>query len=159
MHFLIPVTYFISLPLTSPLVTISWFSIGKSLSLGLSLVFSPFAHLFCFLNSTWVKLYGYLSFSDLFYLALYSLDPSTSLQMARFHSLFYNFFKVYLFWERHRASRGGGRENHKQGLHCQHRAQCGARTHQIMRSWFELKLRVVYIATQVPHISFFLKAE
>ena len=42
------------------------------------------------------------------------------------------FFKVYLFFfERNRVSGGEGeregeRENPKQALHCQHRAQCGA---------------------------------
>ena len=42
---------------------------------------------------------------------------------------------IYLFSERQRASMNGGGaeregENLKQALHCQHRAQCGAQSHE-----------------------------
>ena len=53
--------------------------------------FPPFVHLYCFLNyHVPVKSYGiYFFLADLFYLALYTLDPSMLLKMAIFHSFFY----------------------------------------------------------------------
>ena len=66
----------------SPLVTISLFSIIKSLFDG----WSPFFPFVCFLNSTYEWNYMVFLFL-LFPLALYSLAPSMSLQIARFHCL------------------------------------------------------------------------
>ena len=77
------------------------------------------------------------------------------------------FFKfIYLFWERERETvqvgegqrRERGRENPKQTLCCQRRAQCRVQTHETVRSWHELKPRVWHLtnwATQVP-LKYFL---
>ena len=73
---------------------------------------------------------------------------------------FFYFFEVYLFiFERDKDSmsregqREKERENPKQSLHGQHGAQRGARTHEITRSWPELKSRIGRLtdwATQMP---------
>ena len=76
---------------TSSLVTISLFSIVKSLCLGLppSLSLSPLLFLLFLKFHIWVKSYGIcLSFTDLFHIAQYSLALSTLSQMARFHSFY-----------------------------------------------------------------------
>ena len=85
----IPITYFPRPLTTSPLFTISLFSIVKSLSLGLPLsLFFSFACLFCFLNSIREWDHMVLSFSDLFHFASYSLALSMLLLMARFCSFY-----------------------------------------------------------------------
>ena len=69
---LILIIYLTHPPTTAFLVTISWFSIVKSLFLGLSLFLSSpiFIFLFCFVNYTWMKSHGISpSLTDLFCLA------------------------------------------------------------------------------------------
>ena len=84
MHSLIPITYFTH-PHTHLPSGNYQFSRVKSLFLGLLCSF--FSLLVLFLKfHIWVKSYGIcLSLTGLFHLVLYCLDPSMSLQMAKFH--------------------------------------------------------------------------
>ena len=86
--FLNPITYLTQPPTLLSSGTIHLFSIIKNLFLdfflSLSLIF-PSACLFCFLNSTYQCNHMVFVFFCLFWLALYSLAPSMSSQMAIFH--------------------------------------------------------------------------
>ena len=66
---------------------------------------------------------------------------------------------IYLFWEGWEGQREREREDPKQSPHCQRRAQCRARSHDLtnqVRSWPEPKSRVgclTHSVTQVPRDS------
>ena len=76
-------------PTSLPPSTLSWYSFVKSVLWFTSLSFSPPSHMFiCFVSYIphINKIVWYLSFSDVFSLASYTLAISMFLQMARFHS-------------------------------------------------------------------------
>ena len=91
-----------------------------------------------------------------------SLCLSVSLSKPR-HPYVFKF--IYLFWERQRHCEWGRdrereRETPMQALHCQHRDWCRAWTQKSMRSWPELKSRVIHStdwATQSPQLNYLLE--
>ena len=77
--------------------------------------------------------------------------------LAYFLTIFNFFFMFIYFWE---SASGGGAERERrrnriwsrcQALSCQHRTQCGARTHSEIMTWAEVRCLIDWV-TQAPHI-------
>ena len=85
---LMPITQVPYPTFTSPPAPLSLFPRVQRLPLNFHFIFPslPLCSSVLFLKFHMIGIIQYLSFSDLFHLALYSLVSSRSLQMARFHS-------------------------------------------------------------------------